>query len=334
MSLINNVNQLFVKKKATQLLGISLRKNSLSYCYIGNVNNVQADMRCKQINSISTDYNIVFENFAKKEQVKGRCRLVLAASQYQIVQIAKPAVPEDEIAAALKWQIKDLVPYAPDNMVVDYFYGPKLSDGSEKLYVVCAPLDELQTLVSSINSADITLTSIIVEEFAFARLLPFSDNAQLMLCQKPDEEIFILIVQQGRVCFYRHLRGFTHLVNKNKEELTFGIIDNLSLEIQKSTDFFERQLKQPVIKAINVILPVANEAYIADKLAENTNVPVSVLALPEGFENYREMAAAIGVLMQDKAEEHNGVYDQDGISVTNVNIDKHTDKAQGVNYGE
>jgi MSHA biogenesis protein MshI len=323
MSFFNNVSQLFTKKKVSQLLGISLRKNSLSYCYIDDKNHEQKYIRCKQLDNISSDYGKVFKNFAKKEQVKGRCSLVLAHDQYQIVQIVKPAVPEEEIASALKWQVKDLVPYSPDNMVVDYFYGPKLPDGSEKLYVVCAPLNELQKLVSSINSDDITLESIIVEEFAFSRLLPLSDDAQLMVCQKPNEEVFILIVQQGRICFYRHLRGFAYLADKNKAELTSGIIDNLSLEIQKSTDYFERQLKQPVIKAIKVILPNANEDFIISKLAENTHVSLSALILPEGFENYRQMAAAIGATMPDKAELLNKTNPQNAIS-----IDK------GINYGE
>jgi MSHA biogenesis protein MshI len=299
MSLINRVKQLFTKPKANQLLGISLRKNSLSYCYVGDVNNVQSDSRCKQLDDISNDYAEVFKDFAKQEQVKGRCRLVLSSSQYHIVQIVKPDVPESEIAGALKWQVKDLVPYSPDNMVVDYFYGPKLPDGSEKLHVVCAELNVLQKIVSHLNSDEIELTSITVEEFAFARLLPLSDDAQLMICQKPNEEVFILIVQQGRICFYRHLRGFANIANNSEEELSYGLIDNLSLEIQKSTDYFERQLKQAVIKNIKVILPVKSENFIIGKLAENTNVAVSSLDLPDGFAQCRQTAAAIGALLQD-----------------------------------
>jgi len=326
MSFFNNVNQLFAKKHTNQLLGISLRNNSLSYCYIDNLNNVQEDLRCKEINNIK-NYEKTLSNLSKKENLKGRCRLVLASSQYHIVQIPKPAVPDDEILGALKWQVKDLVPYSPDNMVVDYFNAPKLPDGSEKLYVVCAPLNELKALVSAINGDELNLKSIIVEEFAFARLLPFSNDAQLILCQKPEEEVFILIVQQGRVCFYRHLRGFAYLADKNKDELTYGIIDNLSLEIQKSTDYFERQLKQPIIKAVKVLLPTANEEFIINKLAENTNIPVNALPLPKGFENYRDMAASIGALMQDKIDDT----EQSGNIFKDSDTSNHS---QGVNNDE
>ena len=37
-----------------------------------------------------------------------------------------------------------------------------------------------------------------------------------------------------------------------------------------------------------------NEAFLARKLAENTNVEVKLFTMPETLENYRSSAAAIG----------------------------------------
>ena len=68
----------------------------------------------------------------------------------------------------------------------------------------------------------------------------------------------------------------------------------MSIEIQKSIDFFERQLKQPPVKVINVLLPIETEAFVARKLSENTHVPVELLSLPDGFDNNRAAAVVIG----------------------------------------
>ena len=73
-----------------------------------------------------------------------------------------------------------------------------------------------------------------------------------------------------------------------------GIIDSLSLEIQRSTDYFERQLKQAPIKAIEILIPVKTEGFLARKLAENTNVEVKLFAMPTTLEALRGSAVAIG----------------------------------------
>ena len=77
-------------------------------------------------------------------ELSGQAHLVLNDQQTQIVQVDKPSVPEAEITSALKWQIKDLVTIAPDNMVLDYFDAPALANSKDKINVVCASLSELK----------------------------------------------------------------------------------------------------------------------------------------------------------------------------------------------
>jgi len=116
----------------------------------------------------------------------------------------------------------------------------------------------------------------------------------LLVCQQPNEEINLLIVKNGQLFFSRRLRGFAQIAHKTEDELTMGVIDALSLEIQRSTDYFERQLKQAPIKAIEILLPVEQEAFLARKLAENTNVEVKLFAMPTSLESLRGSAVAVG----------------------------------------
>jgi len=306
MSLLTRISQLFSKQQSNQIMGIALQQEALTSCLVPKIqkSTQNKDIKIPQPSCINTP--VVLSDFAKAiaalhtdEPLKGQCHLVLNAQQSQIVQVDKPNVPANEIISALKWQIKDLVSISPDNMVVDYFDGPLLSGGKEKINVVCAPLNELKKLVAAINKTDAEVVSIITEEFAFANLLPVQNDACLLVCQQPNEEITLLIVKQGQLYFHRRLRGFSQIAKKSEDELTMTMIDGLALEIQRSSDYFERQLKQAPIKTIKVLLPMASESFFARKLAENTHLAVDLLALPDIFEQSkcRTHAAAIGATL-------------------------------------
>ncbi len=292
MSFLTKFSKLFSKTEFPDTLGLSFRKDALS-CF---VQSNESEIKTSQVPVEQENYLSAIESFCDKNEHIANVHLVLSASQYQIVQVDKPNIPEEEINAALKWQIKDLVTIEPENMIVDYFSGPKLAGGGEKINVVCAKKQELMAYLSMFDD-ELVVTSITTEEFAFAGLTPKQEQATLLLCQQPNEEVLILIIKDGHIYFNRRLRGFSQLGSKTREELDFGSIDSLSLEIQRSMDYFERQLKQPPIKEIQLLLPIKTESYIATKLAENTTASVNVLPLNEEVINNKAYAAAYGVVV-------------------------------------
>lgn len=225
--------------------------------------------------------------------VDGEIYLILSNDKNKLIQVEKPNVPDEEVNSALKWQIKDLVNVPPEKMLLDYFDGPTFS-GVKKVNVVCVSKSEVSEIVNDLYAHDLKIKVITTEEFAFSSLLPIKNHATLMVCQQPNEEINILIIKEGQVYFTRRLRGFSTIGEKTQDELMLGLIDSLSLEIQRSTDYFERQLKQPPIKNIQILLPIALESFIAEKLAENTNVQVELLSLPDFASDLRDFSIVIG----------------------------------------
>lgn len=288
MSIITRIKGIFSKPKSSDFIGIALRQHSIAFFAKKETENKCDSVEVKALPLVSTLKELVSE-----QALKGRCNIVLSNAHSQIVQVERPKVPDTEINAALKWQIKDLVNIAPDNMVVDYFDGPTLAGGMEKVNVVCAAKNDLAELVTTLSTDDLSVESITTEEFAFASLLPIQQDAVLLVCQQPNEEINLLIIKNGQLFFSRRLRGFVQISKKSEDELMMGVIDSLSLEIQRSTDYFERQLKQAPIKTIEVLVPIANEAFLARKLAENTNVEVKLFTMPDSFDNERKHAVAI-----------------------------------------
>jgi len=289
---------MFSSSESKDVLGLSIRQHSLTYTVVGDDKSIQ----CKKIDLPPEHLCSELESLSNKHSLEGQCHLILNAKQNQIVQVDKPNVPDAEINAALKWQIKDLVSISPEEMIIDYYDGPKLAGGVEKINVVCATKSELKPFVESLINTDVSLKTITTEEFAFTCLLPVKDDACLLICQQPDEEMNLIIVKQGRLYFQRRLRGLAKIAQKSEDELSMGTIDSLSLEIQRSTDYFERQLKQAPIRSIEVLVPMKNEAFLARKLSENTNVPVNIFSMPEPFSKHRAFAVSVGATMLSNNE--------------------------------
>jgi MSHA biogenesis protein MshI len=289
MSIITRIKNVFSKAKSADLIGVALRQQSISY-FVKKPNG----NKCESIETKAHPITKTLQYVVDNKSLSGQCYLVLSNAHSQIVQVEKPSVPDAEMHAALKWQIKDLVSIAPENMVLDYFDGPTLAGGHEKINVVCVAKNDVIELITALVDDELNLVSITTEEFAFASLLPIQEDAVLLVCQQPNEEVNLLIVKNGQLFFSRRLRGFAQIANKSEDELSMGVIDSLSLEIQRSTDYFERQLKQAPIKAIEILIPVKTEAFLARKLAENTNVEVKLFAMPTSLEALRGNAVAIG----------------------------------------
>lgn len=298
MSLITRINQLFVKAEPSSNMGISIQQQNLGFCCIDENNAVSCDGYAVYDNQ----YKRAFDQLHSDQSQPSTCYLVLSSKQNQLVQIDRPNVPDNEINAAVKWQVKDLVSLAPENMIVDYFDGPKSSGGTEKINIVCANKEYLQQLVQQTSKDNMLVKAITIEEFAFASLCPVQDEARLLLCQQPNEEMLILIVKQGALYFQRRLRGMDTIGSKSEEELDAGVVDSLTLELQRSIDYFERQLKQAPIRSVDILVPIETEAFLARRLAENSSVPVHLFEMPEQFKENRAFAACVGATMLNHME--------------------------------
>lgn len=290
MSLTSKLKKLLSKTTVKQRVALVLHQQGLTICCLSN----KQYMGYQQLALKPNGHGDTLTQFGGEQKMTGSCVLVLPPDSYQVVQVDKPNVPDEEINGALKWQIKDQVIIAPDDMVLDYFSVPALLGSAEKVNVVCTSLSKLLVLVTALSKGKLELDMVTTEEFAFAGLIEQRDDAILLVCQQPGEEVLLLIVKNGQLHFHRRLRGYNQLASMDESQLMSGKIDSLSLEIQRSADYFERQLKQSPVRGIEILLPIAHEAFCARKLAENTNLSVTLFELPEGQNDQREYAIAIG----------------------------------------
>ena len=77
-----------------------------------------------------------------------------------------------------------------------------------------------------------------------------TDEAVVTLTQEAGEEIILNIVKDGHLYISRRLKGFENLAAFSAEELRMGVLDGLCIQIQRSMDFFESQLRQPPVRKV------------------------------------------------------------------------------------
>ena len=201
------------------------------------------------------------------------CYVSLTSHWYQLLQIEKPKVPEEEVYAALGWPLKDLLPPNTE-YVYDYLNPPAQVAGQSKLSVVAIPHKDITNISKGIYDADLTLKIISIEETATVELTPKSDDAVMSLVQEHGEEIVLNIVKNNELYFTRRLKGFENLGSYSENELSMGITESLCVQIQRSMDYFESQLRQSPVRKVLLKLDTALAEQLATQIQENMGLPV------------------------------------------------------------
>lgn len=260
------------KKPGNLFAGVHLSANSLKVVLVARQS--ETEQRVEQMFqeqfSSAAQLAAAFKTIAAKLPSDCQCTLVIPPERYMVLQIDKPAVPDDEISLALPWTIKDLVTLPDDDMVLDYLDLPLQNQlQGIKVNVVVSSKSWLADIVALFVKNKLQLVGIQPEEWLARNLLPAKAQALMLVSHQPGQDLAVQILQQGHLCFSRRLRGFNRLDQYNLDDLQQGVFDNLLLELQRSIDYFEGQLKQAPVREIALLLANSNQAGIVQLFVQN-----------------------------------------------------------------
>ncbi|MCA1929309.1 hypothetical protein [Rheinheimera sp.] len=262
----------FTKKPGTSFAGFHLSANSLKLVVVGQQSETAQKVEQvfhEQFSSL-VQLSAAFKSLAAKIPAECQCTLVIPPERYMVLQIDKPAVPDEEISLALPWTIKDLVTLPDDDMVLDYLDLPLQNQmQGVKVNVVVSSKSWLADIVALFVQNKLNLVGIQPEEWLARNLLPVKEQAMMLVSHQPGQDLAVQIMQQGHLCFSRRLRGFNRLDQFSVDELQQGVFDNLLLELQRSIDYFEGQLKQAPVREIALLLANSNQADIVQLFIQN-----------------------------------------------------------------
>jgi MSHA biogenesis protein MshI len=218
----------------------------------------------KQYSSPIENWQTTLKTYVENNNLTNtQCNIALSISKYQLLQLDRPAVEETELNQALQWSVKEQL-FSDDELVIDYFDTPAAASNANKLNVIATSKQNVVEIRNGVLQAGLALNIIGVEELATCNLVTPSDDAIITLKQEEGGQLSLNIVKRNELYFSRRLRGYENLANFSQDELKMGVVDNLSLEIQRSMDYFESQLRQAPVKKVYISLNTIHQEALAE----------------------------------------------------------------------
>ena len=205
--------------------------------------------------------------------------LVMHPATYQMHLLDAPDVPAEELRDAMRWRVKDLIAESLEQVVVDAFTLPDDAYRGRSRMAYCAVLGRarMQAWGDMIGQAGLQLRSIDVTEMAFRNLglLAGAENMNIALLRLRSSEGLICV--QNGADLYMARRIEQGLVKAGGD---YGAV---TLEIQRSLDYFESQLGKGYINRL-LLLPAKRDGAAAlQALTSGLAVKLQALDLRELF---------------------------------------------------
>jgi len=199
--------------------------------------------------------------------------LVLAADQYNTYPLPAPPVPEPEMREALRWKLREVLPYAPEDAAVDFVSLARAAEpnAAESLLAVAAPRRSVAQAVAPLSAAGIDLQAVDIAEMAQRNLLnalPGSETGCALLGLE-DSSALLTVVHDGALCFARRipLARSAGMEDEDPEHVAARI----ATQVQRSLEVVERQSGLPPVRTVWVG-PHGYCALIARCVAEQTGL--------------------------------------------------------------
>lgn len=264
-------------KKASKFhsLGIEIGVNDF---HISTLQKIKGKVHWVKQHSVSIDdWQKELKAYVEENNLTNtKCSVALSISKYQLLQLDRPAVEDAELISALQWSVKEQL-FSEFDLAIDYFEPPVLASNVKKINVVAISENDIIGIRNGILKAGLNLDVIGVEELATCNLIEFSEDAVIILKQEDGGQLGLSIVKRNQLFFSRRLRGYESLENLSREELQMGVVDNLSLEIQRSMDYFESQLRQAPVKKVYLSLDTIHHKALEEMIKEVIFISVEKL---------------------------------------------------------
>jgi MSHA biogenesis protein MshI len=211
------------------------------------------------------------EQVAREFGVKRfQCTTLLKPQEYNILLVEAPAVKPEELKAAVRWRIKDMLDYHVDDATIDVLDVPAIKGPQRPatMYAVVSKSDRLRQLIARFEAAGIDLAVIDVPDSAqrnIAALYESPQRALLTLSFDADGGL-MTITSAGELYVCRKLDGHQRA------------LDRVLIEVQRSLDHFERNFSQLTVERVLVAPMQESEALVAH-LGGHLQLPVAAMDL-------------------------------------------------------
>lgn len=302
------------KSKSDKAVGITFSNEGIALAIIkrGSLSLILDE--CQFVPCQPKDQKAQLAQLAKKHQLDLiPCNCVLLPGEFELLQVDAPEVPSQELSAALRWQIKDLIDFHIDDAVIDHITLPVEGTSGKKQLLVAASresvirdhVEKLQSASCNINSVDIAIQA---ARNILNKQIPNSTQESIGLLNLWHDVAKISVILNQDIYINRSSNiGLESLEFVSDEDINSQlIVDSLALELQRTFDYYESHSRQ---SSISQLIIISNEKPI-EKLADllqqrlgidciDSNIP-DILTLNENIVNIdHRCITAIGGALRD-----------------------------------
>ncbi len=214
---------------------------------------------------------------------RAHCTTLLNDTDYKLLATEAPDVPKQELAAALRWRIKDLIDAPIDDITLDTFEIPGSSGTRQgrQVYVVAARNAALRQRIELLTHAGVNIQVVDIVEMAqrnIAALLPQDSNGVAVLSLQSEGGL-VTLTRRGELYLSRNLSvGWEHFTDAAQRA---SAMDQVVLEIQRSLDYYESHFRQAPIRHVVLAPTHGDTTTLGEQLHINLGVEVTQLDLSE-----------------------------------------------------
>lgn len=211
------------------------------------------------------------------------CHIVLNSGSYQLLLGEAPKVPAEELAEALRWRVKDLVSFPITEAVVDAFLLPEDSvrGTSRMAYAVVVQRKAIEALVEDARAANLALKAIDIPELALRNVV--------YTCCDTKRGVALVKLTQGSGSLQIIRDDNVYLSRQFSIAYQAGLLDELPtealvLELQRSLDYFERQMRQTPPTHVYLCGDNVTPDKVTDAIRHSLTVGIHVLDVSQGVQ--------------------------------------------------
>lgn len=206
------------------------------------------------------------------------CTSLLAPGEAHVTQLEAPAVPREERREALRWALKEMVPYPVDKACLEILDipGEGLPYGrSAGVLAVSADEQVVRARVAPFVAARVSLDVLDAPELAQRNVAALfeEENRGLAFLRIDEAGMMLTLSFRGELVAVRRGEITSRQLGSGDAEQQARARERLTLEVQRSLDNFDRQYSHLPVSRLVVACSPPLESLLPD-LVESTYVPV------------------------------------------------------------
>lgn len=216
-----------------------------------------------------------------------RCSTLLGGRDYQMLAVEAPNVQPDELKAAVRWRLKDMLDFHIDDATVDVLDIPADKNAAvrvNQMFAVAARNAVIEARQTLFTNAKVELSVIEIPETAQRNISAFlePEGRGLAMLSFNAEGGLLTVTFNGELYLSRRIEVGIDQVQELDPDRRNQVFDKITLELQRSLDHFDRQFH--FVTVSKLLLAPLPKSSLHDYLSSNLYMPVDTLDLASVFD--------------------------------------------------